>query len=153
MKPDTGYDQRMISFHDRFPEIARKETKVVTLPDVAFFGLPAGDYLFVESYCNRKLSRCDCRRVFLNVWREDRFLATIGYGWENVDFYARWFGKSNPFYDPGLIAEIKGPILEPGGLQSKYSKQLLNLFISFLMDNTDFIEMLKTHYHMFKRKI
>ena len=147
-----SYDQRMISFHDRLPDVAKKETKIITLPPGAIYGLPGGDYLFFESYCNRKLSKCDCRRVFLNVQHESRFLATIGYGWENLNFYSRWFGENNPFYNTDLIAAIKGPILELTVFRSEYSNQILQLFKTMLMNDTSFIEMLKRHYFLFKQK-
>ena len=50
-------------FQERFPEIAEKETRALTIinnPE-----LPSDTYGLVESYCDE--SDCDCRRVFLTI--------------------------------------------------------------------------------------
>ena len=82
------------SFHEKFPEIAEKETRVMTT--VADTELPKGNYALYESYCDEK--GCDCRRVFLNIFSERRneLVAVIAYGWENSKFYADWFGDNDP---------------------------------------------------------
>ncbi|EQD34178.1 hypothetical protein B2A_12774 [mine drainage metagenome] len=93
---------------------------------------------------------CDCRRVFLNVVHENSILATIGFGWENLAFYKNWFGTDNIFASRDIISEIKGPVLEAGGYQTRYSKALLDLFRRQVMDEPMFINKLKMHYKMFK---
>lgn len=52
------------SFYEKFPEIAEKETKVITA--IADPELPEGNYALIESYCDE--IDCDCRRVFLNIF-------------------------------------------------------------------------------------
>lgn len=59
----------MVSFHQFFPEVARTETRSVTVKDLP--SLPDGDYGFFESYCDDP--SCDCRRVLINVYRSDDF--------------------------------------------------------------------------------
>ena len=80
----------MAPFFSRFPELAARETRTIKLLE-PHAGLPAGEYGFLELYCNEPT--CDCRRVLFQVCRADRpnkVLATINYGWESEDFYAQW---------------------------------------------------------------
>ena len=140
----------MAEFHARFPEVAEKETRMVIIMHDGDLGLPRGEYLFIESYCVRKIKDCDCRRVFLNVWNGKEFLATIGYGWEDKGYYANWFGTLAT--DQDLVSDMKGPILELTGYNSKYSTQLLDLFKKVLMKDSIYMERLKRHYKLFKSK-
>jgi hypothetical protein len=70
----------MIPFHSVLPEIAQREVRCVHLgivPGVTLSsGLSAGEYAFVESYCDDV--NCDCRRVFIQVFarhQQDKPLA------------------------------------------------------------------------------
>ncbi|MEW6071060.1 MAG: hypothetical protein AB1726_00505 [Planctomycetota bacterium] len=69
-----------VSFHEYFPELARRETRTVTLMGSSSFELPPGKYALVELYCDER--RCDCRRVFLYVVtsRIDSPEAVVAYG-------------------------------------------------------------------------
>jgi len=101
-----------IPFYEKFPEIAEKETRVITAindPE-----LHHGDYGLLESYCDE--AGCDCRRVFFNVYSERRneLVAVIAYGWEDSKFYADLFGGN----DPKIIEELNGPILNSSSFQS-----------------------------------
>src|SRR3989344_510036 len=103
----------MESFHNRFLDVAEKETRCIIIP----FGkkLPAGEYFLTESYCND--DNCDCRRVFINIVHNQEIVATIGYGWEDLPFYEKWLG------DKSLAKDMKRPILELGTQQSKHSSE------------------------------
>jgi hypothetical protein len=72
--------------------------------------------------------------------------ATIGYGWEDLDFYQKWGGA---YSDP---IEMKGPYLDPLNPQTKYSSALLDLF-RFLLQSPDYVERLKRHYRMFRESV
>ena len=134
----------MESFHNKFPDIAEKETRCIIVMDEKE-GPPIGEYFLLESYCNDP--KCDCRRVFINVLHKDKILATIGYGWENLEFYEDWIR------DPGMAVDVKGPILELTGEYSEYSEALLKLFKKIMLKDEVFIERLRRHYKMFKKKI
>jgi len=130
----------MSPFHSKFPKVAEEETRCAII--LSGHDLPEGKYFFFESYCND--NKCDCRRVFLNVGYNEEIVATIGYGWESLEFYKKWSGD-------GVIAkEMKGPILEFGGVHTKYSEMILELFKEIMMNDSVFIERLKRHYEMFK---
>jgi hypothetical protein len=131
----------MEPFYNRFPGVAEKETRCVIIPKGKH--LPAGEYYLSESYCNDK--KCDCRRAFINVIYNDNILATIGYGWEDLKFYEKWMG------DKELAKDAKGPILEVGGVSTKYSQEILTLFKTFMIQDKIFIDRLKEHYKMFKK--
>jgi len=64
-----------------FPDFAKKETQTLFVPPAAIARLPAGNYGFIELYCDEP--GCDCRRVFLNVVSERRrkIEAVIAWGW------------------------------------------------------------------------
>ncbi len=135
------------AFHERFPAIAEKETRSVTVLNNP--GLPSDSYGLLESYCNEV--DCDCRRVFLSVISEkqERILAVIAFGWENKKFYAKWFGDN----DPQTIKELQGPVLNLASLQSKFAPKLLELVSSVVLQDKKYIERLKRHYTMFREDI
>lgn len=66
-------------FANKCPEIAEHEFWRFTMPQPTH-GLPSGDYLFVEMYCEDP--DCDCQRLWLRVAHNysDGACATIGYG-------------------------------------------------------------------------
>jgi hypothetical protein len=131
-----------------FPEIAEKETRVLTTLD-NHPTLPPDDYGLLESYCNEP--GCDCRRVFFNVasLRRQKIEAVIAYGWESKKFYAKWFGDDNP----DIINDLKGPILNPGSPQSELAPALLREIKNVVLQDKNYIARLKRHYHMFKEVI
>ena len=136
----------MAPFFSRFPELAARETRTVKLLE-PFAGLPAGEYGFLELYCNEPT--CDCRRVLFQVCRADRpnkVLATINYGWESEDFYAQWLHG-----DRASARELASADLDPLNSQSKLSPALLELFRQILLQDRAYIDRLRRHYRMFKR--
>jgi len=134
----------MVPFIELFPEIGQAETRcAMKFRDDG--GLPAGKYCFVESYCGA--ADCDCRRVFLNVESDGKWLATIGFGWEGKDYYRKWFGGKDA---DGIAAQMAGAALELSGHHSQYDRALLALFKDSLMNDRVYVERLKRHYAMFK---
>ena len=136
----------MTPFVERFPVIGPAETrslKVTGYPD-----LPDGEYGFFEFYCNE--AGCDCRRVMIDVLRPEtgwsKIWATIGYGWESLNFYRKWGGHHS---DP---AEMKGPYLDTLNPQTAYSPALLDLF-RLLIQSPEYVERLKRHYRMFRDSV
>lgn len=91
----------------------------------------------------------DCRRVILVVVSKgsrNKTLATINYGWESLDFYAKWMGNKSDAED------MVGASLEPFGEQTKLAPYLLELF-NLLLEDESYVKRLKKHYEMFKRAI
>ena len=132
-----------VPFHEKFPEIAATETRaLIAINDPE---LPAGNYGLVEAYCDEV--GCDCRRVFFNVFSEERkeIVAVIAYGWEKRKFYADWFGDN----DPRIIAELQGPILNLASHQSELAPILLDK-IKYVLKDRNYVERIKRHYRMFK---
>ncbi len=133
----------MIPFYTKYPDLAVNETRTITVRGRD--DLPDGEYGFVELYCNQV--SCDCRRVIIRVMTPTtgpKIWATISFGWESVDFYARWMGSKESAMD------CKGPSLDPINPQTKYSLVLLSLFEQLLTDEK-YVERLKKHYELFKR--
>jgi hypothetical protein len=135
------------SFHARFPEIAQKETRTVTIVD--YPAVPKGSYGLIEMYCNE--SGCDCRRVFLDVydWERRKSMAIIAYGWENEKFYRKWFGGANDEFVRMGIKDMMGPVLNMTSPQSKYAPAFLSLVTEVLKDQM-YVDRLKRHYKIFK---
>jgi hypothetical protein len=135
----------MTPFMERFPDLGARETRSVTVPQGE--DLQAGEYGFVELYCNEP--GCDCRRVTILVLRPktgwSKVWATISYGWESSDFYKEWSAASDPI-------EMEGPSLDSFNAQTKYSSALLDLF-RFVLQSTDYVERLKRHYRMFRDSV
>ena len=75
-------------------------------------------------------------------------LATITYGWENIQFYKDWMGFAQA---NGIIAEFKGPSLATSK-QSVNANIFLELFKEIIKDSS-YVERLKRHYKLFKNEI
>lgn len=136
-------------FYEYFPEIAEKETRTITLLDDAKWGLPPGNYAFLEMYCDEP--GCDCRRVFFCVMLDDKKTpeAVIAYGWENRKFYVDWMGDD----DPLIIDDLKGPSLNLSSPQSPLAPALLNLANNVLLRDKAYMDRIKRHYAIFRKKI
>jgi len=136
-------------FHDYFPDIAKSETRNVTILHDSDWGLPVGNYGFLEMFCDEV--GCDCRRVFFAVLSEKtkNVEAYIAYGWESQAFYRRWLGSG----DPQSIRQLQGPMLNPGSPQSALAPSLLKLFEELLLKDVDYIERIRQHYRTFRSRI
>jgi hypothetical protein len=136
----------MTPFMERLREVGARETRSVTVPPGQ--DLPEGEYGFLELYCNER--GCDCRRVTILVLRPEtgwsKIWATIGYGWDSLDFYREWGGAHS---DP---VEMKGPGLDPFNVQTGYSPELLNVF-QLVLESPGYIDRLKRHYQMFRNSV
>jgi hypothetical protein len=133
-------------FHERFREIAEKETRTLIVfndPD-----LPDGEYGLTEAYCNEP--DCDCRRVFINVvdWRTGQVLAVIAYGWESKRYYTEWFGRN----DPDIIRQLQGPALNSMSQQSKLAPALLQR-VAYVLRDKNYLKRIKRHYEIFRATI
>src|SRR5439155_5169319 len=135
---DRGADEMdFIPFYSRFKNIAEKETRSIKIT-ASDLGVPRGEYMLLENYCTDK--RCDCRKVMINVVEVNpprRILATIGYGWESVEFYTKWM-----YGDEKIARSITGAYLELGGIQSQYAQHFLEIFKATLTD--EYVNTLKT---------
>ena len=135
----------MITFNTFFPELAIDEMRVLHINGMGV--VPDDEYGLVEFYCDE--IDCDCRRVIINVvsHKSGKFLASISYGWESLQFYEKWTGNRKD------AEEAIGPYLDPLNEQSDYAPLFLRLFIEHVLPDTNYIERLKRHYHLFKSEI
>jgi hypothetical protein len=77
-----------LPFYNICPKTAEKETRAITiLQSDNEFGLPKGDYAFIELFCDE----CDCRRVIFQVFLNQKIVANISFGWEKLVFYKKAF--------------------------------------------------------------
>jgi hypothetical protein len=136
----------MIPFMERFPDLAAREMRAVTVRGRS--DIPDGEYGFLELFCDER--GCDCRRVMIDVLRADtplsKIWATINYGWESVDFYKKW-GDPYP-----SNANSKGPFLDPLNPQTPHSPALLNLF-RLVLQSPDYVHRIQRHYHLFRQTV
>jgi hypothetical protein len=134
-------------FGEFFPEIAGKETRVITIADQRITGLPPGEYGWIELYCTDP--DCDCRNVYIQVVQENfpGSLATISYGWESLAFYREWMGVDK---DDDMLAGFKGPALAFGARESSFSDQLLRIFKETVQTDKDYALRLQRHYQLMK---
>ena len=138
-----------VLFHNYFPELADRETRSLTVPRRSALGLPAGEYGFLESYCDEP--GCDCRRVMFTVIARDRMgiQAVIAWGWEDVEFYRRWFKYGNE----ADARELKGPALNWGSPATDLAPALLEVVRNILLKDPEYVERIKRHYQMFRERI
>ncbi len=134
-----------VPFYQYLPAIAQIETRVITLPSSKNeFGLPAGEYAFIESFCDE----CDCRRVFLLVVKSGirEPIAVISWGWENEQFYIKWFGSN----DEDVIHEMMGSNLNMASQQSSLAPKVLEMFNRILLKDNAYTSRIKKHYKLFR---
>ena len=138
-----------VPFHKHFPELAEQETRSITIPPGSSLGLPPGEYGFLETFCDEP--RCDCRRVMFTVIARDRMgvQAVIAWGWEDVEFYRRWFKYGNE----ADARELKGPALNWGSPATDLAPALLEVVRNILLKDPEYVERIKRHYQMFREKI
>ena len=126
----------------RLPQIAERETRTLTV-----YGredLPDGEYGFVELYCEDE--KCDCQRVLIwvvSLATGSKIWATINFGWESIEFYARWTRNRE------LALQMSGAHLDPINPQSEYANVLLDYFVKMVADE-EYVERLKRHYYQFR---
>ena len=133
----------MVPFHTRCLEVAKQETRSLLVLKGA--DAPEDEYGFLELYCDDPT--CDCRRVVLQVLSRNhagKIMATINFGWEPGEFYARKFP-----YMPEAAKEITDGSLDPINEQSKYAKGLLKLFQKTVA-TADYKARLQRHYYLFR---
>jgi len=142
----------MIALHSVLPELAQREVCCVHVgvaPGISpSSGLPAGEYAFVEFYCEDL--KCDCRRVFIQViarHRPDQILASINCGWEKESFY-----RTTMPWDPEAPREVVQGALDPINQQSEHAKALLELFQRYVLDDP-FRLRLGRHYQLCREEI
>ncbi|MDO8512494.1 MAG: hypothetical protein Q7S57_04430 [bacterium] len=132
-----------IPFEKKFQEIAGKETRGIIISQDGL-DIPRGTYFFLESYCDDR--DCDCRKVMISVIDVKNPkrgpLATIGFGWENAEFYVKWI------YDDDLGNELTGSYLD-GLQQTELSVSFLKLWKELVQDRA-YVERIKKHYEIWK---
>jgi hypothetical protein len=130
---------QLIMLFSLFPDVARRETRSITVPDRTPAGavppIPAGQYGFAECFCVDP--KCDCRRVIVAVLstRHKRQVATINHAFEK----------------PAKGSVVKEQtFLDPLNPQSKWSDTLMRLFLTILGDDPAYAARIVRHYKMVK---
>ncbi len=133
-------------FHNICPKTAEEETRAITLlQNDNEFDLPKGEYVFIELFCDE----CDCRRVFLQVFMNQKKVATIAYGWEKLSFYKKQFKG----FDEKYIKELKGPVLDLFQYQSDISDRIFKMFVKILFSDKNYLARIEKHYFQFKEAL
>jgi hypothetical protein len=125
----------MEPFYNKFPKIAKKETRSITILKKGSFGsLPADHYTFLELYCSEE--NCDCRRVMISVIseNENKIVATINMAFDSD-------------------SDDPGPFLDPINPQSAYSDDLIKFFVELINHDPEYLIRLQRHYVIFKEKV
>ena len=137
-------------FHDYFPDLAEKETRVIQVFEPnPFAAVPPDTYALLEMFCTD--ADCDCRRVMWMVQsdREQRPVAVVAYGWASARFYQNWFGRP----DPDIVREMQGPVLNVGSPQAAYAPAILTMLTETVLKDKAYLTRVKRHYALFRNKI
>ncbi|KXA89674.1 hypothetical protein AKJ61_02425, partial [candidate division MSBL1 archaeon SCGC-AAA259B11] len=91
-------------FHEKFPRVAEEETRSIIAPSHS--KLPKGKYVLVELFCDEP--DCDCRRVFFDVFYEEKkkSVAVVAYGWEDREIVG--VDGSGNYSEEFLLKSIQG---------------------------------------------
>lgn len=136
-------------FNELCPDLAKNETRTITIFEDSDIPLRPGEYALLEMFCNER--KCDCRRVFFYVVSPGSMkpLAVVAYGWESRKFYAKWLRSD----DPEMVSDLQGPILNPGSPLSDLSPAILDMIENIVLKDDAYIERVKTHYNIYRAKI
>lgn len=103
----------MRAFHAVLPEVAKRETRSVTI--VGDDEIPDGMYHLLESYCDER--GCDCRRVMFSIVSErtHEIVATVSHaiellpGWATSEMGRTFLDPLNPQSDfaEALLAQVE----------------------------------------------
>jgi hypothetical protein len=137
----------MVPFHEFYEDVSRKETRFIIAPH-GDGPLPEGEYGLFESYCNEP--GCDCRRVFINVMSRSGHVATIGFGWEDVEFYRKWMHQPD---GDEMTDALAGAQLEPMQRQSRWADAALKLVTENVLSDHEYVERVRRHYRMVRDKV
>ena len=108
--------------------------------------LPDGDYRFVDTYCTDP--SCDCRKTMILVYRNDKHVSTINYGWESRAFYREWMGHSS---QNDIELSMSGSSIDITSPNHVPPRAMLAFFQALLDEN--WIAKFKTHYASVKAKV
>lgn len=134
-------------FYHYFPEIAGKETRELTI--TADNDILSGSYSLMEMFCINP--DCDCRKVILNIvsQKENKVVSIINYGWENEEFY-----KATCEVDEESVYKYLSPLtFVPESEQKRYSSELSNAVMNYVLKDPSYIQRIKQHYSIFKEKM
>lgn len=141
-------------FPNLFPKRASTETRGFTFSKHNGYGMPMGQFFFIECYCTDV--DCDCRNVLITVidGKTQKIKASISYGWETIEFYRVWMrhAEDDDTDDEGL-ENLKGPALKHFNTQSRFADQWLDIFRQMILSDMDYAERLKRHYKLVKNKV
>ncbi|MEK7560652.1 MAG: hypothetical protein AAB539_01715 [Patescibacteria group bacterium] len=138
-----------IPFVELCGESAEIETReILVSASLRQDAVPTGTYALLESYCAD--TDCDCRKVMISMISKEsqKMLATIGYGWENEQFYIDWMSG-----DEEMGRKLTGAYLEPGGKQSHYARACLQLFQQIVANEPSLVDSMKRHYKIFRQRL
>jgi hypothetical protein len=137
-----------LGLHQVLPAVAESETRTMVVAEPGT-PLPMDCYTFNEEYCADL--GCDCRRVMLTVvsMAGQQIEAVINYGWETPAFYARWMRTT----DRKVIADLQGPLLNPGSPATRRGPAVLDLFKQMMLTDSAYIARLAAHYRAFRAQI
>jgi len=140
------------SFFERFPELVKTEFRNIDiLNDKVYPLIPAGNYGFLELFCDEL--DCDCRNVVIHVisLKPYRTWAILRYGWEKKQFYKNW---SYDDADNPLVQNFPGVFIDfMMDTDSPTREVWLEIFKQMLHDDTHYANRIKAHYKMFKDRI
>ena len=137
----------MIPFGMHCEEVALREFRAMIVQENAR-QIPAGEYLFVECYCDDP--ECDCRRVFIQVYLQPdakRIVLSLNYGWESPNYYQNYM-----VWSAKLARQIAAGCLDPLSPRPAYAADFLRLFRKHALDEA-YKARLKRHYALFKASL
>lgn len=105
--------------------------------------LPDGAYAMVDAYCTDL--DCDCRKTMILVHLDHRHVATINFGWESAEFYARRYGAA---LDDRTLADMKGPSIDLSSPDLVPPGAMLAFFSALL--EPPYLEHLRLQYTHFR---
>ena len=137
-----------VFLHSYLPELASSETRsVIIFSTDNEFGLPIGEYTFIELFCDE----CDCKRGMFYVVRDGSKepVAVIRWGWGSKQFYEKWLS----YKDDKLIKEMMEVGLNELSPQSPIANNVLRMFNKILFKDKKYLERVQNHYEIVRRKI
>ena len=108
--------------------------------------LPSGEYHFIDTYCTD--NDCDCRKTIIQIFKDEKLVSIVSFGWESPKYYLQWLGSSR---DVEWAKEMSGVSIDPSSPDLVSPDGILRL-VNHLMDET-WTSILKEHYRRIRKTI
>lgn len=134
----------LINFWFKYPELAEKETRILTILQ-EHDNLLKWDYIIQEMYCTDL--KCDCKKVSFNIVWPNNEIYYLDYWFEKPEYYIKWW-----IWDEELAKEMSWLSVNTFNWNIEENKKVFET-IKRVLEDKKYIDRLKKHYQLMKEEV